>query len=117
MSDKPPTVLLYSIPHMGHLMPVLQVAQALHQDHSVVFACAAALEHRVRAASSSTLPLGLLQNGLSDAYVKTMGPSNPAFVECADKDTPLLEELVDNTQPTVPTRRSASCCPRGSRFR
>ena len=94
-------IVLYSIPHMGHLMPVLQVAEALCEQHKVVFACAANLEGRVRAASSKRLQLGLLQNGLSDEYMRTFGPACPAFDECAGKDTPLLDELVAAAQPKV----------------
>lgn len=95
-------VICYSLPQMGHTIPMQHCAEALaERGHVVALVTSACWESKLTRTTARCVAVHGLANGLEDAYVKTFGPKNCGFPECATKDTPLLQAFAESFEADV----------------
>mmetsp|Transcript_13994 Transcript_13994/g.16302 ORF Transcript_13994/g.16302 Transcript_13994/m.16302 type:complete len:433 (+) Transcript_13994:59-1357(+) len=112
MGNEKLKIVAYTIPMMGHALPLLSLCRSLvSRGHRVVFAVSTGLGHLDEMCSSSGIHYAGLEDGLTSEYLKQQDPTGPVFKEFTEVDEKPLAKVVEDESPDVVVADYASGAP------
>jgi len=95
-------VVLYTIPMMGHVLPMVSIGRALSQrGHQVIFAVSEGLGKVDDLCKTAGMRYVGLSDGITAEYLKTQDPLGPVFEDFLEVDQAPVNALVEKESPDV----------------
>eukprot|EP00434_Breviolum_minutum_P001836 symbB.v1.2.001626.t1/scaffold80.1/size342472/13 len=105
-------VMAYTIPMMGHALPLVSLCKALAQrGHQVTLAASSGLPQLQESCTTAGLKHAPLDDGFTPELLKAQDPMGPVFWDFMNADQKLFSSLLENESPDVVVSDYVSAAP------